>query len=581
MHLILKRYFLLLLKYLKPQWFRTGLMILFLLANVGMQVLNPQILRYFVDRAFGGGDTSELLVISGAFILAILVSQCVAVLYSYLSESVAWTATNQLRADLVAHCLTLDMKFYSMYTSGELLERIDGDVLLLANFFSQLFVVIISNILVALVVLVLFFQINVLAGLIMTVFALCWVLVLVSIRRRALPYALQLRQKTGKFFGFFSEYLLGLEDLRANGATAFLVNKFYQQRQGLLRAKIKSGLRSFLLMNASYSLLIIGVALAFALGIYLWSHHAVSLGTIYLMYAYIEILTIPVNQIQLQLQNIQQAEACIQRVEELFAMQSAISDCGEHTLPARALSIEFDDVSFGYSADDPVIHHISFSLQAGKSLGIVGRTGSGKTTLARLLFRFYDPQSGEIRLDNIPLAQIKLQELRTHIGMVTQDVQIFHASVRDNLTFFDDSVADEHLLQALEEVGLTSWYKHLAQGLDTELGSSGEGISAGEAQLLAFARIFLRNPGVVLLDEASSRLDPATEVLIEQAMRRLFTQRTVIVIAHRPETIKHIDELIVIDQGRVLTHELNDPLANGTLSYFAHLLQAQTEEVQG
>ena len=177
-------------------------------------------------------------------------------------------------------------------------------------------------------------------------------------------------------------------------------------------------------------------------------------------------------------------------------------------------------------------------------LGVLGRTGSGKTTLARLLLRLYDTQAGAIRVGDVPVQEAVLHDLRQHIGMVTQDVQLFHATVRDNLTFFNSSIPDERIRAVLDDLGLTAWFHSLPDGLDTELGSDGEGLSAGEAQLLAFTRVFLADPGLVILDEASSRLDPATEQLIERAVSKLLAGRTGIVIAHRLGTIQRADEIL-------------------------------------
>jgi ABC-type multidrug transport system fused ATPase/permease subunit len=164
--------------------------------------------------------------------------------------------------------------------------------------------------------------------------------------------------------------------------------------------------------------------------------------------------------------------------------------------------------------------------------------------------------------------------------MVTQDVQLFHATVRDNLTFFNRSIGDERIVTVLEDLGLSTWYRSLPQGLDTELGSDGEGLSAGEAQLLAFTRVFLADPGLVILDEASSRLDPATEQLIELAVSKLLAGRTGIVIAHRLATIQRADEIMVLEDGRILEHDARITLAEDHTSRFYRLLQTGLEEVR-
>jgi ATP-binding cassette subfamily B protein len=210
---------------------------------------------------------------------------------------------------------------------------------------------------------------------------------------------------------------------------------------------------------------------------------------------------------------------------------------------------------------------------------LLGRTGSGKTTLARLLFRLYDPKSGCIEINGADVRNARLETLRRRIAIVTQDVQLFRASVRDNLTFFDSSISDQQILATLNELELGDWYRSLPQGLDTELDTGSRSLSAGEAQLLAFTRVFLRNPGLVILDEASSRLDPATEQRLERAIDRLLENRTAIIIAHRLETVHRADQIMILDAGMVSEYGDRQQLATDRGSRFYRLLQTGLEEV--
>jgi ABC-type multidrug transport system fused ATPase/permease subunit len=247
------------------------------------------------------------------------------------------------------------------------------------------------------------------------------------------------------------------------------------------------------------------------------------------------------------------------------------------------LTVVFDKVTFGYTETETVLQNVSFQLQAGKVLGLLGRTGSGKTSLIRLLFRLYNPNSGHIRLGmnghQLDIGETRLEDLRQCIGMVTQDVQLFRATVRDNLTFFDKRVSDDKILQVVEELELSGWYNTLPQGLDTELATEGSSLSAGEAQLLAFTRVFLRDPGLVILDEASSRLDPATEQLIERAIDKLLANRTGIIIAHRLSTVHRADHILIVEGGRIREFGDYDDLAHDPNSRFYSLLQTGLEEV--
>ena len=213
----------------------------------------------------------------------------------------------------------------------------------------------------------------------------------------------------------------------------------------------------------------------------------------------------------------------------------------------------------------------------GKSLGLLGRTGSGKTTITRLLFRFYEINSGQIRVGGKPIEEIQLDDLRNRIGMVTQDVQLFNATVRENLTLFDPEIPDGRILSVVEELGLSEWYQSLPNGLDTFL--EGTGLSAGEAQLLAFARVFLKDPSVVILDEPSSRLDPATEQRIDAAVQRLLKGRTSIIIAHRLGTVQQVDEIMVLADGEIQEHGERNQLVQDPDSVFSQLLKTGLEEM--
>jgi len=477
MGLPLKKYTDLLVNYLRPQWRKTLLMVVLLLVSVGLQLVNPLILRYFIDTALSSRASASLTLVALLFIGIALTNQVISILATYISENVAWTATNMLRTDLVAHCLSLDMAFHKAHTSGELIERIDGDVNTLSNFFSQFVVHLLSNLILLIGVLLLLFGINWRVGLAVSVFALMALFILISIRRRAVPRWIAERQMSANFYGFLGEQLAGTEDIRANGATHYVMRRFHQLLHNWYPISRKASLTAYAMGMTTITVFAIGNALAFALGAYLWSTGTITIGTVYLIFYYTNLLTQPIEQIRNQLQDLQRAGASIQRVEELLQIKPSIVDGIGTPLLTGALSVEFRKVSFGYVEDNTVLHDLTFHLQPGKMLGVLGRTGSGKTTLARLLLRLYDYQEGEIYLGHVPLRSLLLHTLRQRIGVVTQDVQLFRASVRDNLTFFNRAITDARIIEVLNDLGLAKWYRSLPKGLDTELGSDGEGLS--------------------------------------------------------------------------------------------------------
>jgi ATP-binding cassette subfamily B protein len=268
----------------------------------------------------------------------------------------------------------------------------------------------------------------------------------------------------------------------------------------------------------------------------------------------------------------------LRRIEELLCIRGVVVDGPGAPLPDGALAVEFRAVSFAYGAAEPVLHDISFQLASGEVLGLLGRTGSGKSTIARLVTRLYDPTGGAVLLGGVDLRAARVADVRARVGLVTQDIQLFHARVRDNLTFFDRDVPDERILAALGDLGLWEWYRRLPDGLDTKLASGGGGLSAGEAQLMAFTRVFLRAPQLVILDEASSRLDPATERLVDRAVERLLAGRTGIIIAHRLSSVEKADRILVLDDGRIAEEGPRALLAADPTTRFSRLLQSGLRE---
>ncbi|RED54914.1 ABC transporter ATP-binding protein [Cohnella lupini] len=571
-------YYAMLHRYLLPQR-RTliGLAIL-LFASIGLQLINPQIIRYFIDTAQSDGSLTPLYYAAAMFIGFSLIQQIVSVIATYASENLAWRTTNQLRGDLAEHGLKLDMSFHKTNTTGSIIERVDGDVNALANFFSSFIIHLAGNLLLMLGIIILLFRENFWIGTAMLVFVVAAVYVIQWIRKFALPVWTKWRQINADFYGFIGEHLEGTEDTRANGATGFVMNRFYSLLRRMLPIRTKAFLGFASMWNTTIIIFALGNAMAFAISAYLWKNGSITIGTVYLIFYYTELLAKPIEKLRTQIEDLQKADASLVRIRELLATRSKIEDGPGTKLPPGPLSVEFKNMTFSYE-DAPTLEEINIRLQPGEVLGLLGRTGSGKTTLARLLLRFYDPQQGGIELGGTDIRQFKLSELRTNVALVTQNIEILQGSVRDNLTFYDESVKDENIVRVLRDLGLGGWYESLPEGLDTQLASGGGSLSAGEAQLLAFARVFLTNPGLVILDEASSRLDPLTEYRMEQAIDQLLTDRSCLIIAHRLATVERADRIVILEQGRVVEAGLRTKLASDPESRFSRMLAAGLEEV--
>ncbi len=574
-----QQYWDLLAKYIRPQKWRFTLLAVLLLSSIGMQIINPQIMRFFIDTAQASRETGLLLTAALLFIGIALVQQVVGVSATYLGENVAWTATNALRAEMARHCLNLDMSYHNNVSPGELIERIDGDVAELSNFFSQLVIRVLGNIVLLVGIIIALILEDWRMGLAFFGFAILTMLALNAVRGIAIPFQKKFREATADMFGYLEERLSGTEDIRSSGAVDFVVLGLYKLSVRVLGHWRDAQRRFILVRFVAGMCMTIGAGMALVAGFLLFQEGLLTLGAVYLIVTYTNLMRRPIRELTQQVENLQNIGAATERLRELRAIQSKINNGPGADLPRGALSLAFEDVSFAYKEDEPVLEHIDFRLEPGTVMGLLGRTGSGKTTLARLIFRLYDPTLGRILLGDTPLTQPQLRPLRERVALVTQDVQLFQATVRDNITFFDRSIPDSQILAVIDQLGLTEWLEKLPDALDTKLETGGRSISAGEAQLLAFTRIFLRDPGLVILDEASSRLDPATEQLIERAIDKLLLNRTAIIIAHRLGTLHRTSEVMILEDGCVIEYGNREQLAADPDTRFHSLLRTGMEEV--
>jgi ABC-type multidrug transport system fused ATPase/permease subunit len=552
-----------------------GLVVAVLLVAMGLRLTTPALLGRFVDEAVAGEPLGALTTLAAAYVAIALTAEVLQLAVLWGSVRLSWRAGNRLRERLSAHALRLDMAWHGRYSPGQLIERIDGDVEAMVVFFAEVVVHVLGNVVLVLGMIVIAFVIDPWAGLILTITAVVGVAVMIKVRMAAVPAREAEREAHAVLYGDVEERLGGLEDLRANGAGAYAVHRLQTNSAKVWRLARRASWKgdgAYALAAMAFGL---GTVATLATGILLQRRGAITVGAVLTLFRYSEMLRQPLERIAEQMKEMQKAVAGARRAADVLATEPAVAEgrLGPEALPPGALSVDFDAVTFAYRDRAPALRGVDLHLAPGTHLGVVGRTGSGKTTLGRLLLRFWDVDEGTVRVGGVDVRDLTTPALRGRLAVVTQDVDLFRASLRDNLTLFGALPAtDDELHAVLRRVGLHRWAAAQPEGLDSFV-AGGHGLSAGEAQLVAFARAFLRDADVVVLDEASSRLDPGTEARISEATHALLQGRTAVIVAHRLETLADVDEIVVLEDGVVVEHGPRDELAADPGSHFGRLLR--------
>ncbi|MGV4888151.1 ABC transporter ATP-binding protein [Streptomyces viridosporus] len=560
-------------RYLRGERTAVALLALLVPAGMGLQLVAPYLLRGFIDGALSGDSRKTLLDLAAWSLAAAVGTLVVTAGTEALSSRVAWRSTNRLRADLVEHCLSRPPGFYRKHPPGELVERMDGDVTRLAAVMSTLLLELLAQALLIVGILVALFRLEWRLALVFAPFAAGTLLLLRTLVGRAMPFVTARQRVAADLQGFLEERLAAAEDLRVNGASRYTLRELGDRQDDLYR-KARDAARASVRWPATVQgLSAVSVVLALAVSAWLHARGQLSTGTAFASLSYAMLLRRPLLAVTTRFRELEDAAASAQRLRDLLGHGTAAPRTGRGTLPAGLPGVRFDGVSFGYEPDEPVLRDVSFTLRPGERLGVVGRTGSGKSTVVRLLFGLHHPGAGSVSAGGLDLTEIDPRALRSRVALVTQEVHVFHASLRDNLTFFDRSVPDDRLRAALGEAGLGPWLRTLPDGLDTSLGAGARGMSAGEEQQLALARVFLRDPGLVLMDEPTARLDPYSERLLMPALERLLEGRTAVVVEHRPHLLRNVDRILVLEEGKVAEEGERRVLAADPGSRFHALLR--------
>lgn len=539
------------MRYMRPFTLQIIGLFFILIVSVGLKFALPRLAGSYLDGLNSGQIT---LAIPLFYILFTIVRELLNIVNTFISERVGWSAANRMRQVLFRHTVSLDMEFHKKNLSGEIIERIDGDVSFLANFFSTFFINLLGSLLMIGGILVYFYFYSMELGILFTIILIGILLMFYLPRKIITALYMQMREAETIQFGYIEEHVRGEEDIRGIGKQDYTRRLLSRILEKTKRITVKAHFIGNLPFTGLFALLNIGDALSIAFGVMLYLRGDISIGTIYTFVSYVGLLSSPIWILRVEIDHMQKIMAAMNRIYSLLEVKSSISSGKKNLVKNSPVSVELENVSFSYVENQPVLKNINLHIAKGKAVGVVGKTGSGKTTLLNLLAKLYQTEQGIIKINGTDIREYNLDNYYQSVSFIGQSASIISGTLRENLTYGMPLTQDSDIIEALSRFGLDDWYKTLKDGLETVINANS--ISAGEAQLISLARLSLQKPSLILLDEITSYVDPKTEKLIQSALKAMIKERTIIINAHRITTLDIVDEVVALRNGTLIGHDL-------------------------
>ena len=551
-----------LLRYLKPWYKPIVISLIFSLVGTLLTIIAPDKLADLTNNISDGLQTGidmDLIIKSILIILAIYISaNLVTCAASYIMITVMQKLAWSMRTSISQKINKLPLKFFDKVTVGDVLSRITNDVDTISSALNSSITTLVQAVVQFVGVTIIMFATSGRLALTAIGSSILGFVLMFFIVSRSRKYFRQQQQNLGDMNGHVEEMYSGHNIVRAYGATAQSKKEFDRINDNLYNSARKSQFFSGMLMPLMGFVGNLGYVAVCIVGATLTMSGAIRFGTVIAFISYVKLFTNPLSQISQAVSSLMSAGAAGERVFGFLAEEEMPDDsgCTAHIDHVRG-KVEFENVRFGYDEDKPIIHDFSADIEPGQKVAIVGYTGAGKTTMVNLLMRFYELWSGQIKIDGVPVSEMRRSDVHAMFGMVLQDTWLFDGTYRENIAYGKPGVTDEQVEAACKLVGLDHYIKTLPKGYDTELNDRSS-LSAGQRQLLTIARAMVENAPMIILDEATSSVDTRTEVLVQKAMDRLARGRTSFVIAHRLSTIRDADLILVMDKGDIVesgTHE--------------------------
>ena len=556
--------------YLRPHKWRVILAIGMAIGGAFLGALVPKLSQVAIDDYMLKGNMAGLLWIIAIMVGTMILNSLLQYGLAWLMQYVGQQTIHAVRMRLFNHLQELSMRFYDTNPVGRLVTRVTSDVEVLNEFFSSGLVMIVANVFTILSIIILMFVMSVPLTLLtlVSVALLLWATSIFRVKVRT-AYR-QVRLQLSRMNAFINENITGVLTVKLFGQERRMNKEFAAINKTYTDANVRSVFYYAVFFPVVNFLSTAAVALVLWYGgtmiadkagdstVVQWlgsflGGSSLTFGVIFAFYQYTERFFRPIRDLSEKYNILQNAMASSERIFELLDTEMQTPDAPADSEPFAITrgEIDFDNVCFSYDGENRIITDLSFHLGQGQSVAIVGATGAGKTTIINILTRYYDYESGHVRIDGRDLKTVRTKDLRRDIAVVMQDIFTFRGTILDNITLHDESISRERAIQAAKTVGIHRFVESLPEGYDTPVKERGSTLSMGQRQLISFARALARDPKILILDEATSNVDTETEALIQEAIEKLLEGRTSIVIAHRLSTIRSADKILVMHKGRL------------------------------
>jgi ATP-binding cassette subfamily B protein len=540
--------------YIRRHSLQLGFIFILVISVVMIDLIQPYLVKEAIDRyvTVARPDSPAILRMAGAYLGLVLLAFGLTWYQDILLQQVGQSIVRQIRIDLFKHIQRLALRYFDQNSAGRIVTNVVSDTEALNNFFTQFLANTLRGSFSLLLIMGFMLHLHVTIALYCFLLIPLVVALAIHFQRKIRVVNTEIRNRLGLAIAFLAENLSGMAIVQIFHQEAKQQRRFDERNRALLEATIHENRLFLLFFNITELIGDLGIAALIWFGGRGVIGGTISFGVLYAFVGYIRRFFQPINTISQQMNTLQSSIVATERITRTLREVPDIRELPGASAPQVEGLIRFEGVSLAYLTGQPVLHDIALTIRPGERVGFVGATGAGKSSLMSLVTRFYDVTAGAVIIDGKDVREWPLEALRRSVGIVQQDVTLFSGTITDNIRFFQPGISEERVRVACRMVGAEPFILRQPQGYDTVLSERAGTLSAGERQLLSFARVLVFDPKILILDEATANLDSRTEEVLQEAIHRVSHGRTLLVIAHRLSTVQQLDTICVLEQGRIV-----------------------------